>query len=473
MYKSKLQELCQQKSWSLPEYVSTKDGPDHNPRFTATATVIINSNSPPQTFHSSNPCKSSKAAQNDAARVAFLHFTQPPPPPPPSITIRSNSSFASFPQPSLPSSSSFSGSTNGSTDLDIVSATRQAMQPKTQEIYQTPQVIGTTLHVNNDFRDMQHFYKNQLQNFAQKRNLLLPVYSCKCEGPPHASHFRCKVTVDGQTYESPEFFTTSKDAEHAAAKIALTSLVPDGAKEDNSGLYKNLLQELVQKEGFSLPVYNTNRFGEVHVPIFVSTVEIEGEVFKGHEERTKKKAEMNAAKIAYTTLKERKSGQGPLIVSPAHKGKETPEISSSSLQRNVTADLQQLVGATMNLNLCTIAERQAGKDRVSTEVSLNQPSILSSGPDTIITCNRGSSVDASYGYAPDTFVSTPCKSENGPSSHSSTNLVMDSSLVPPAETIISSCKRIFVHPHLPNMTVPKGYTILPKSDDKWVAFSPN
>ena len=76
--------------------------------------------------------------------------------------------------------------------------------------------------------------------------------------------------------------------------------------QDNSGLYKNLLQELVQKEGFSLPVYNTNRFGEVHVPIFVSTVEIEGEVFKGHEERTKKQAEMNAAKIAYTSLKERK-----------------------------------------------------------------------------------------------------------------------------------------------------------------------
>ncbi|KAL4607107.1 hypothetical protein ACB092_09G150800 [Castanea dentata] len=260
MYKSKLQELCHQKSWSLPEYVSTKDGPDHNPCFTATATLTINSNSPPQTFHSSNPCKSSKEAQNAAARVAFLHFTQPPPPPPPSFTIRS--SFVSFPQPSLPSSSSSSSSFSG------------------------------------------------------------------------------------------------------------------------------------------------------------------------------------------------KSGQGPLIVSPAHKGKETPEISSSSLQPNVTADLQQLVGATMNLNPCT---RQAGENRVSTEVSLNQPSTLSSGPDTFITCNRGSSVDASYGL----------------SSHSSTNLVMDSSLVPPAETIISSCKMIFVHPHVPNMTIPRGYTILPKSDDKWVAFSPN
>ena len=50
------------------------------------------------------------------------------------------------------------GSTNGSTELDIVSATRQAMQPKTQEIYQTPQFIGTTLHVNNDFRGKEKYF---------------------------------------------------------------------------------------------------------------------------------------------------------------------------------------------------------------------------------------------------------------------------------------------------------------------------
>nr|XP_023872993.1 double-stranded RNA-binding protein 4-like [Quercus suber] len=261
---------------------------------------------------------------------------------------------------------------------------------------------------------MWHFYENQLKNYALKRSLRLPEYSLECNGPPHASHFRCKVTVDGRTFESPEFFSTKKGAENAAAKVALTSLVPDGAKEDNSGLFKNLLQELVQKEGFPVPEYDTNRSGEGHEAIFVSTVKIIREVFEGPEARTKKQAEMNAAEIAYTTLKE-----------------------------------------------------------LSTEVSLNQPSILSSGPDIIITCNRGSSVDASYGYASDTLFSTPSKSENGLSSHSSTNLVMDSSLVPPAETIISSCKRIFVHPRLPNMTIPKGYTILPKSDDKWVVFSPN
>jgi dsRNA-specific ribonuclease len=63
---------------------------------------------------------------------------------------------------------------------------------------------------------------------------------------------------------------------------------------------------LVQKEGFCLPVYDTNRFGETHVPFFVSTVGIDGEIFKGHEARTKKQAEMSAAKVACTTLKERK-----------------------------------------------------------------------------------------------------------------------------------------------------------------------
>ena len=79
--------------------------------------------------------------------------------------------------------------------------------------------------------DMQHLYKNQLQNYVQKRNLSLPAYSCEREGPPHASRFRCKVTIDGHTYESPEFFSTLKDAEHAAAKVALKSLSPDEAKE--------------------------------------------------------------------------------------------------------------------------------------------------------------------------------------------------------------------------------------------------
>lgn len=78
---------------------------------------------------------------------------------------------------------------------------------------------------------MQHFYKNLLQNYAQKRNVNRPVYSSEVEGPPHASRFRCKVTIDEKTYEGLEFFPTIKEAEHAAARVALSSLAPDAIEE--------------------------------------------------------------------------------------------------------------------------------------------------------------------------------------------------------------------------------------------------
>lgn len=73
---------------------------------------------------------------------------------------------------------------------------------------------------------MDHLYKSQLQTYALKQNLDLPVYATEREGPPHAPRFRCKVTFCGQTFQSHEFFPTLKSAEHAAAKIALTSLTP-------------------------------------------------------------------------------------------------------------------------------------------------------------------------------------------------------------------------------------------------------
>jgi dsRNA-specific ribonuclease len=74
-------------------------------------------------------------------------------------------------------------------------------------------------------------FKNQLQTYAQKRNFTRPVYSCERVGPPHAIRFKCKVTVNGQTYESREYFPTLSKAENAAAKAALMSLLPNGVEE--------------------------------------------------------------------------------------------------------------------------------------------------------------------------------------------------------------------------------------------------
>ena len=69
MYKTKLQELCQQKKWALPKYSYVKEGPDHNPSFKASAVVKG------VTFDTEIASNSSKDAQNDAARLAVHHFT--------------------------------------------------------------------------------------------------------------------------------------------------------------------------------------------------------------------------------------------------------------------------------------------------------------------------------------------------------------------------------------------------------------
>ncbi|CAI9268186.1 unnamed protein product [Lactuca saligna] len=163
-------------------------------------------------------------------------------------------------------------------------------------------VLSTTpLILRNS--EMAHLYKSRLQNYAQKKNITFPVYACEMQGPPHARLFKARVTLDGATFEGPEFCTTLKDAEHAAAKVAFMALSPDGTQEDDC-LYKSLLQELAQKKGLLLPVYATNRTGQPHMPCFSSTVEIAGECYAGQEARTKKQAEMNAAKVAFMALTE-------------------------------------------------------------------------------------------------------------------------------------------------------------------------
>ncbi|XP_022743723.1 double-stranded RNA-binding protein 1-like isoform X3 [Durio zibethinus] len=373
MYKSKLQELCQKKAWTLPEYNITKEGQDHNPRFEAT--VIVNGKS----FQPRNPARSSKEAQNDAAQLAFLHFTAPPLPDP--------------------------GSSNEIANFDSNIATLRILQLERQEANQDCEILISK--DNEKFKDMRHLYKNLLQNFAQKRNLSRPVYSCEFEGPPHASRFRCKVTINENTYESLEFFPTIKEAEHAAAKIALSCLSPDAIEEEDSTLYKNLLQELAQKEGCPLPVYNTTRSGEAHASTFVSIVEVKGEVFTGQAAKTKKQAEFLAAKVAYMKLK----GFNRTVISH--------HISVSFPQPEVTTDWQ----------------------------------------------SRSSSSNLYDHPLPEDDLSSP----TSPSTHSTTTDSVEDSIKQPVETSDISCNRVVVRPRVPDMKFPSGSTVLPISDSHWVA----
>ncbi|KAL5999349.1 HLA class II histocompatibility antigen, DR beta 4 chain [Asimina triloba] len=310
MYKSRLQELCHQKSWSLPTYTSSKDGPDHCPTFNAT--VSVNGID----FHAPNSAKSSKDAQNEAAKIAFHHFTTPHPLPP----------------------SPLPGSSTG-----IVDSSNTANGTSTSEMTNQEKLANSDVHRSElNSSGMQYVHKNQLQVLMQKKNSSPPVYGSIREGQPHAPRFKATVTVDGRTFESPDFFATLREAEHAAAKIALASL-SDGIQEASSfvdaGVYKNLLQELSQKEGFSLPVYNTVTSGPSHIPTFVCTVEIEGETFSGKPAKSKKQAEIFAAKVAWCHLEELCETQAAVekvSISPSAHSESLenhrPIISSSATQ---------------------------------------------------------------------------------------------------------------------------------------------
>ncbi|OVA20933.1 Double-stranded RNA-binding domain [Macleaya cordata] len=152
-------------------------------------------------------------------------------------------------------------------------------------------------------------YKNQLQEL----------------GPHHAPRFRASVNFNGKIFEGHSYCTTLRQAEHAAAEVALNTLSTRGPSRsltarviDETGVYKNLLQETAHRAGLHLPVYTTVRSGPGHVPVFTCTVELAGMNFSGEPAKTKKQAEKNAALAAWSTSK-----QMPNLGSSSQTSKET------------------------------------------------------------------------------------------------------------------------------------------------------
>ncbi|KAJ4823197.1 hypothetical protein Tsubulata_015144 [Turnera subulata] len=153
-------------------------------------------------------------------------------------------------------------------------------------------------------------FKNQLQELAQRSCFNLPSYACIREGPDHAPRFKASVNFNGEIFESPSYCPTLRQAEHAAAEVALNSLSSRDLSRsltarvlDETGIYKNLLQETAHRAGLNLPVYTTVRSGPGHVPVFTCTVELAGMNFTGEPAKTKKQAEKNAAIAAWSALK--------------------------------------------------------------------------------------------------------------------------------------------------------------------------
>ncbi|KAK9161033.1 hypothetical protein Syun_007374 [Stephania yunnanensis] len=114
-----------------------------------------------------------------------------------------------------------------------------------------------------------------------------------------------------QVFEGPNYCTTLRQAEHAAAEVALNSLSTKGPSRsiaarvlDETGVHKNQLQETAHRAGLNLPVYTTVRSSPGHLPVFTSTVELEDLKFNGAPTKTKKQVEKNAAMAAWAALKQ-------------------------------------------------------------------------------------------------------------------------------------------------------------------------
>ncbi|XP_050381471.1 double-stranded RNA-binding protein 1-like isoform X2 [Argentina anserina] len=418
MFKSKLQDVCQKKAWSLPEYTSTKEGLDHDPRFSAT--VVVSG----LTFNAAQSFRSSKLAQNDAACIAFHHFSSPPPAPAAAVP----------PGGSRPLPSGFPLIAGPGSEWSCTNMPQQLQEPQAPQVIDNATVCGS-------------------QSTGRTLNV--------------------EVTIDGRTYQGQEFLPTMKDAEHAAAKVALLSLLPDGAQEDDSGLYKNLLQELLQKEGQHAPLYSTTTSGEPHMRSFVSTVEIRGEYFTGQVARSKKLAEVSAAKVAYNTLRDRKSSQIPLFLTPVLQGREGPEVIYSHALPVVAADLQQQVRP--NSPKIPILDSVTGARQSEISVATmgtNHPSATLS-PRVNLDVGGGSTPPGNvHGLEPKTSHSASPVSQNGslstlPSDHTSD---MDPTLEPPAKRLFTN--KVTVYPRMA-VTLPEDCTVLPISDENWIAVSHN
>ncbi|KAK1297298.1 Double-stranded RNA-binding protein 1 [Acorus calamus] len=438
MNKSKLQEFCQQNLPTLPDYSVTKEGLDHNPRFRASVTVDG------LTFDGQDSFKSSKEAQNEAARLALLHFN-----------------------PNHHSQS------DGSSRVDGVGGVGKAVKA-------TERGSGNRL-VADEFGGNQ--YKNQLQMFAQKRNMDLPMYDSTRVGSPHAPTFKATVSIGGLTFESSEFFNTIKEAENAAAKAAFSSLSPEGTQEaspqgiifrlflrclpgtwqpasEDSSFYKNLLQQFTQKEGCSMPLYKTRSVGESHLPTFSSTVEVEGENFDGESAKTKKLAEMNAAKVAWTTLNKRKLSKISAYTSLSTQAQEVPGHVSTTLPSGVTVSLLQSTGKDQQDNSSL---RITKIDRLGADLStLSLPSKDSSASETNAKQKAPRAASDSVFAHLDPLPRNP--SPSNPSNVSVTAARSDT----PCTLLFD---RICVYPRIPDMQFPEGVTLLPFSDNEWVAVS--
>ncbi|CAN6465018.1 unnamed protein product [Victoria cruziana] len=463
MYKSKLQEYCQRNSWRLPKYTVTQGGQDHNPKFKAS--VLVNGvNYEIQGFH-----RTSKDAQNGAARVAFMSLVDAARP-------SSDDEGASAAESSDP----FHSGPND--DILKISYAEVGTGEDVSRLEEKIEAMAS--------EEVQLNYKGYLQELVQGKRWSPPVYSQVREGPPHAPRFQAAVTVEGNSFESPSFFGTVREAEHDAAKVALASL-HEGIQEEKPLSFKNMLRDYSQKRNLHLPTYTTDISGACHLPTFKSAVEIDGEVYTGNPATTKKEAEANAAKVAWFALKERgpktssssRSQLGtasnvPALSIPYDERRYKPEASSSddieakgslvskNRESKLSLEYRPQVAADSTWN--PASDKQKHKTSLTSNREAEESTIFTSGKqpavsdivdkdESLLVPEEESTISSEfaadiYGYLDEQFIAG--------------SAVLAGNITAPKLQ-----KKVVVFPRLGNMKLPTGRVQVQFCDVKWVAVT--
>ncbi|KAK6272443.1 hypothetical protein POUND7_009526 [Theobroma cacao] len=294
-------------------------------------------------------------------------------------------------------------------------------------------------------------YKAKLQELCQQKRWALPRYTSMKDGPDHIPRFKASVFLNGMSFHSSTSCKSCKEAQNDAAKSAFLHFIssspaatPTPAKVVNIGFYKNLLQELTQREDFNTPEYKTMKCGVPHRPTFFSSVEVEGEVFYGKGEKSKKEAEINAAKVAYTTLTERLQGR-----------------SSEFYPRDLVADGP--LTSMYSSDLATAVENEEHAEEMpEVKAGDNVFSNATTSSDNLSSCSKSVPVSAKESLLSTTSMHLDISALS----------ISDSNMKKgPGSSSYLLNNRFRVYRCFPDIAFPKGITVLPISEDSWAAVS--
>ncbi|PNY01877.1 double-stranded RNA-binding protein 1-like [Trifolium pratense] len=346
-------------------------------------------------------------------------------------------------------------------------------------------------------------YKSKLQELCQRRQWRLPRYSFTKAGPPHNPSFKGSVSVNGVTFTSSNTFNSSKEAHnHAAMKAFLDFSSPPSGSSIPNNKYgpdpkekveaakpqetqvppqsrviltdmdrssKLQQQNNTRKNDLDPPVFTIKAEGPPHdihhkaivvidgksfeIPTFFNTrkeaeegatkivdmfqqASVVGLEFHGKASRSKKQAEHDAAQIAYIALKECGLQMYASFSSPAKEN----EAEKSPLESDIVKSIQKLNPED---------EVLVDKEILPTNIKMNKDM-----------------PNESFPVPPNKKMKT---SNMCPSSSPTERLCAKISESKTSSYQLSD--RLKVYTSYPDIVFPKGITVLPIAEDKWVAVS--